>query len=462
MGIPGLLPSLKSVTERVHLDAFRGQTVGVDAYSWLHKGVYTFALECHRTPRPTGGTTIDADDDEDERWLDKASGHIEYCVQRVRQLMHHGIRPFLVFDGAPLPSKAGKECERHASRLQCRQKAKEAMREGRVAQAASLMARGVDVTPAMAHRLIERLRALRVHYVVAPYEADAQLAWLALHGKVSAVIAEDSDLLVYGIPRVLFKLDKQGQGELVQLARLRESSSTPSTSSTALSLSASSLDLSRFSMQMWRHMCILAGCDYASSLPGVGIKTAHRYVLRYRTWERVVQVWRAEGRCTIPPDYEQQVRQAEWTFQHQVVYDLDSRRLCHLHPLPDCTDSMDWSFLGHLWDDEQAGLICREARLCPIERREFVRSLKEEAVEEESMTQQTDVDVHLVHGENIPQHRGLAISQSRTQLSSVPRYVMSRGVRLGGLFKPSRSPNSAMMGDRRQRTIRDYFLPKTT
>jgi exonuclease-1 len=45
-----------------------------------------------------------------------------------------------------------------------------------------------------------------VEFVVAPYEADAQLAWLAkldsLMGGVSAVISEDSDLIAYGCPVV--------------------------------------------------------------------------------------------------------------------------------------------------------------------------------------------------------------------------------------------------------------------
>jgi hypothetical protein len=36
---------------------------------------------------------------------------------------------------------------------------------------------------------------------VAPYEADAQMAYLARNGAVHAVITEDSDLLAYGCPR---------------------------------------------------------------------------------------------------------------------------------------------------------------------------------------------------------------------------------------------------------------------
>ena len=49
----------------------------------------------------------------------------------------------------------------------------------------------------------------KVEYIVAPYEADAQLTFLSLHGYVSAVISEDSDLLAYGCERVcsLLRID---------------------------------------------------------------------------------------------------------------------------------------------------------------------------------------------------------------------------------------------------------------
>jgi hypothetical protein len=38
--------------------------------------------------------------------------------------------------------------------------------------------------------------------VVAPYEADAQIAYLFRTGAVTAVIAEDSDMLAFGCQRV--------------------------------------------------------------------------------------------------------------------------------------------------------------------------------------------------------------------------------------------------------------------
>jgi len=64
------------------------------------------------------------------------------------------------------------------------------------------------------------LRAENIECIVAPYEADAQLGYLSISGYVDAVISEDSDLLAYGCNRVLFKMDKFGNGEEINLDRL--------------------------------------------------------------------------------------------------------------------------------------------------------------------------------------------------------------------------------------------------
>jgi exonuclease-1 len=55
--------------------------------------------------------------------------------------------------------------------------------------------------------LIEELRIRGIKFIVAPYEADAQLAYLSRNGIVDVLITEDSDLLVFGAKRILYKLD---------------------------------------------------------------------------------------------------------------------------------------------------------------------------------------------------------------------------------------------------------------
>ena len=68
--------------------------------------------------------------------------------------------------------------------------------------------------------LSQECRKLGVQCIVAPYEADAQLAYLSKEDIVDVVITEDSDLLVFGSKRVFFKMDESGNGKLIELKDL--------------------------------------------------------------------------------------------------------------------------------------------------------------------------------------------------------------------------------------------------
>lgn len=152
----------------------------------------------------------------------------------------------------------------------------------------------------------QALKLRGVEYLVAPYEADAQMAYLALNGLVDVVITEDSDLLAYGCPtvrgwgrgpsspcpaprrvqtlsraapppaQVFFKMDKVGDGEEVALADL------PSTRE---------VDLRGWSHDLFQQMCVMAGCDFVKGLPGIGIKKAHQHIRRTRNFMKVGGRW---------------------------------------------------------------------------------------------------------------------------------------------------------------------------
>lgn len=51
--------------------------------------------------------------------------------------------------------------------------------------------------------LFQAARSQGIDCLVAPYEADAQLAYLNKAGIVQAIITEDSDLLAFGCKKVL-------------------------------------------------------------------------------------------------------------------------------------------------------------------------------------------------------------------------------------------------------------------
>lgn len=56
MGIQGLLPLLKSAQEPVHISDFSGQTLGIDAYVWLHRGAFSCSQDlCLNRPNQRYG-----------------------------------------------------------------------------------------------------------------------------------------------------------------------------------------------------------------------------------------------------------------------------------------------------------------------------------------------------------------------------------------------------------------------
>ena len=51
---------------------------------------------------------------------------------------------------------------------------------------------------------------LGIEFLVGPYEADAQMAFMVKEGIADFAISDDSDLIAYGCPRVAMKLNPFG------------------------------------------------------------------------------------------------------------------------------------------------------------------------------------------------------------------------------------------------------------
>ncbi|KAI4304443.1 hypothetical protein MLD38_039952 [Melastoma candidum] len=298
MGIQGLLPQLKSIMAPAHIKDLEGCSVAVDTYSWLHKG----ALYCGRelckgipTTRP-----------------------INYCMDRVNLLRHYGVKPVLVFDGGLLPMKMEQENKRARSRKENLARASEHEGNGNSRAAFECYQKALDISPSIAHELILVLRRENISYIVAPYEADAQMAFLAISNQVDAVVTEDSDLIPYGCPRIIYKMDKFGQGVEFRLSKLQQNKE---------------LNFAGFTKQMLLEMCIFSGCDYLQSLPGMGVKTAHALIKKFRSYDRVIKHLKYTS-ISVPPEYEDSFEKAIMTFQHQRVYDPLSESIVNLTELP--------------------------------------------------------------------------------------------------------------------------------
>jgi exonuclease-1 len=171
-----------------------------------------------------------------------------------------------------------------------------------------------------------------VRYIVAPYEADAQLAYLERIGIVDAILTEDSDLLVFGCRNVLFKLDTNA-ATVVSISRDKFGSVARPTSD---------ISLTNWSDVQFRAMAILSGCDYLPSIPGIGLKTACTLLRKWKTVEQVIRAVTLEGKKAVPPDYAQKFKLAEKCFQHQRVYCPLEGKLVHMMPVDsEWTDELD-------------------------------------------------------------------------------------------------------------------------
>ena len=118
-----------------------------------------------------------------------------YPRRKEQRLIDDGTAFLLPFPSFPfsLPPRSRKE--HYELGMKC-------LAKEETARAVDHFQKAVDVTPLMARRVIDAARSIGIECIVAPYEADAQLAYLALRGEVDAVITEDSDLLAYTCPRV--------------------------------------------------------------------------------------------------------------------------------------------------------------------------------------------------------------------------------------------------------------------
>lgn len=182
-------------------------------------------------------------------------------------LKHFGVTPYLVFDGDYLPSKAFTETNRERKRAASKATGLELLSLKKTTDAHRELQKAVDVTPAMARAVIDACRKIGVRCIVAPYEADAQLYYLEKIGEIQGVISEDSDMLVFGVKRLITKLDQYG--ECVEISRDRFSS-------------CKEVSLAGWSDKEFRMMCILSGCDYLDSIAGVGLRKAHGLVRRHK------------------------------------------------------------------------------------------------------------------------------------------------------------------------------------
>lgn len=186
------------------------------------------------------------------------------------------------------------------------------------------------VTEQMVRNVILNLRDAGIPYLVAPYEADAQLAFLARNEIIDFVVSEDSDLIVYGVREILFKLKRSPVA--------------------AVLFSANIMDRKYQDPDFLRKVAVLSGCDYLANLTGIGLQSAIRFMEVIKSSPKYCQqsfpsflkrlpVTLNKRSIRITDHYCQQFAAAEFCFQHQLVFCPKQRQFVPLTQHPEQTDA---------------------------------------------------------------------------------------------------------------------------
>lgn len=481
MGIKGLWQALREYVDDGHLSQFRGQRVAVDMYVWLHRclhravrinndaviayldrkyaGVGDDGAMTGGTPElsSTYSTTMNAavpvlplPSVDDVLVLDDQ--FIALVLDKVAALQRFGVTPVCVFDGTEMPMKGNTDEERQRRRseayaeamqrlehLYCEERRRHSawVREGdgsstgpvrvRLPQtsrlyeeAVQLMEKAVDISTELAHVVLQVLKEERnVECIVAPYEADAQLAHLCRVGYVAAAASEDSDLIAYYCPCVISKLDTfSGKCEVLQPpicapqffhamaataaayngangtrgvgggggqavhTRLRAAAAQPLQSSpqspSGGSSEGSAEELAKggaavataasFTYESFLLGCIMSGCDYVANLRNIGIKKAFKLVSRASSLRQVFVTLECE--YGFPAEelaaYRRRLLESFYCFAHHLVYCPLQQEIVPYHPLPTVADSsgagstaaLKTDLVGVRWDAQTAQDVC--------------------------------------------------------------------------------------------------------
>ena len=238
-------------------------------------------------------------------------------------LISLNIQPIMVFDGRDLPAKAETETKRKSDREAAKLKANQCMRAGKIKEAQTEFSKAVDVGHEHAIELMKECRKLGVDCITAMFEADSQLAYLNKIGVADYVISEDSDLILFGCTKIIFKLQLDGTCLLFDSEKLHMTIGTTK---------------EKFDFEKFLRICILSGCDYLASLNGIGLAKARKFIEMIEETDMRKALPKIPShlnmmKLRITEDYIEGFLKAEATFKHMLVYDPVKRETVRLNPL---------------------------------------------------------------------------------------------------------------------------------
>ena len=124
------------------------------------------------------------------------------------------------------------------------------------------------------------------------------MAYMVKQGIADYAISEDSDLIAYGCPKMMMKLDFFGNAKMYSHDEFK--AMTVPKEEKALA------QLQGLSKEDFVYACIMAGCEYLDNIPRVGLKVVLKHFEREESFKKVMEYLRTNKttKDKVPKNYE--------------------------------------------------------------------------------------------------------------------------------------------------------------
>lgn len=236
----------------------------------------------------------------------EVTNHLQGLLYRTAKMLDYGIKPVYVFDGKAPELKGDELSKRKEKRDQAKIELEEAKENGDDELVNQLSKRTVRVGKKENDDCKKLLGLMGVPYVESPSEAEAQCAELCKGGLVYGTATEDMDSLTFATPILLRNVTASEAKKLP----VREFTLTKV------------LEGLKFTMEQFIDFCILCGCDYCTTIKGIGPKKALTFIQKYKNIEGVIQAIKNGHlfeKHEVTKEFEEQYEEARKLFKNPIV-----------------------------------------------------------------------------------------------------------------------------------------------
>jgi flap endonuclease-1 len=269
MGIKDLNKFLKkynpSCLISTKISDYKNKTIAIDTSLIIYK--YIAAM------RKTGKDLTSPDG--------RITSHLLGILNLTTKLLNYKITPVFIFDGKPPAIKKNTLKKRYDMKKLAEEKLEN--NELTPEQKISYFMQSTRITSDIINDAKELLETCGIPFVQAPEEADPQCVSLLENKLIYAVATEDMDLLTFKCERLLKNFFSNKDDEIIEINYNKM-------------IEGLKLDKGQF-----LDLCILLGCDYLPTLPGLGLVKSYSYIKKYKSIEKIIDS--SKNNIQVPEEY---------------------------------------------------------------------------------------------------------------------------------------------------------------